>query len=266
MTTADRSMSEPKIPASSSGSSGSSGSGVDPRFAELRATGDRRVRNALVEDHRWLAQHCVRRFTRKGEPAEDLEQVATVGLLKAVDRFDPGLGYTFATYAVPTIMGELRRHFRDRTWSMRVPRRPKENYLAVKAAADELHQALGRSPTIHELAEWASLSVEDTLEALQVGDSYRGVPFDEPGDNDGAADHTSQLGATDPGYAAAEAHLVIPGLLAVLPGDRERRIVVLRFVHDMSQSQIATELGISQVHVSRLLRTSLHMMRSHLEK
>ena len=249
------------------GSTASSSSGPDPRFAELRATGERAVRNALVEDHRWLAQHCVRRFTRKGEPTEDLEQVATVGLLKAVDRFDPDLGYTFATYAVPTIMGELRRHFRDRTWAMRVPRRPKENYLAVKSAVDELHQALGRSPTVVELAEWSGLSVEDTLEALQVGDSYRGVPFDEPGDNDDRpGDHLRQLGVTDPGYAAAEAHLIVPGLLAALPGDRERRIVVLRFIHDMSQSQIASELGVSQVHVSRLLRSSLQMMRSHLER
>jgi RNA polymerase sigma-B factor len=244
----------------------SAGSGLDPRFAEFRATGDRTVRNALVEDHRWLAGHCVRRFKRKGEPTEDLEQVAVVGLLKAVDRFDPGLGYTFATYAVPTILGELRRHFRDRTWSLRVPRRAKDNYLAVKAAVDELDQALGRSPTVPELAEHAHLSIEDTLEALEVGNSYRGVPLDEPSDDDRPSDQVRQLGVIDKGFATVEARVTIPGLLASLPTDRERRIVELRFVHDMSQSRIAAELGISQVHVSRLLRGSLERMRSQLDR
>lgn len=242
-------------------------SGLDPRFAELRATGDRKVRNALVEDHRWLAEHCVRRFKRKGEPTDDLQQVAVVGLLKAVDRFDPDRGFTFSTFAVPTILGELRRHFRDRTWSVRVPRRAKDNYLAVKTAADDLQQVLARSPTVAELAERAGLSVEDTLEALEVGNCYRGVSLEEAGDNDdGHGDHVHELGAVEPGYARAEAGLLIPGLLAALPTDRDRRIVELRFVHDMSQSQIAAELGISQVHVSRLLRSSLRLMRDRLDR
>jgi RNA polymerase sigma-B factor len=242
---------------------GHTSSWPDPRFAELRATGDRNVRNGLVEDHRWLAGHCVRRFMRKGEPTEDLEQVAVVGLVNAVDRFDPDLGFTFATYAVPTIMGELRRHFRDRTWSLHVPRRAKDNYLAVKAAVDELDQVLGRSSSVPELAEHADLSIKHTLEALEVGNSYRGVPLDGPGNDDG--DQAWQLGVVDPGFATAEARVTIPGLLASLPTDRERRIVELRFVRDMSQSRIAAELGISQVHVSRLLRGSLEMMRNQLD-
>jgi RNA polymerase sigma-B factor len=239
---------------------------LDPRFAQFRASGDHRVRNALVEDHRWLAQHCVRRFKRKGEPTEDLEQVAMVGLIKAIDRFDPHRGFAFATFAVPTILGELRRHFRDHSWSLRVPRRPKENYLAVKTAADDLHQELGRSPVIAELAERAGLSIEDTIEAFEAGSSFRGVPFDEPSDNDGPGEDGRQFGAADPGYVRVEAHLVVPGLLAALPTARERRIVELRFVHDMSQSRIAAELGISQVHVSRLLRMSLNIMRDRLER
>jgi RNA polymerase sigma-B factor len=240
-------------------------SGPDPRFAELRATGDRTIRNALVEDHRWLAGNCVRRFKRTGEPTEDLEQVAVVGLVKAVDRFDPGLGYTFATYAVPTILGELRRHFRDRTWSLHVPRRAKDNYLALKAAIDELDQALGRSSTVPELAEHADLSIKHTLEALEAGNSYRGVSLDGPGDDDVPSGHARKLGVVDPGFATADARMTIPGLVASLPTDRERRIVELRFVHDMSQSRIAAELGISQVHVSRLLRGSLRMMRNQLD-
>jgi RNA polymerase sigma-B factor len=219
----------------------------------------------LVEDHRRLVGHCVRRFKRKGEPTEDLEQVAVVGLVKAVDRFDPGLGFAFATFAVPTILGELRRHFRDRTWSLHVPRRPKDDYVAVKAAADELHQALGRSPTVPELAEHANLSIKHTLEALEAGNSYRGVPLDGPGSNDVTSDQARKVGVVDPGFARADARMTIPGLLASLPTDRERRIFELRFVHDMSQSRIAAELGISQVHVSRLLRGSLEMMRNQLD-
>jgi RNA polymerase sigma-B factor len=240
--------------------------GLDPRFAQFRATGDREIRNALVEDHRWLTTHCVRRFVRKGEPTEDLLQVGHIGLVKAVDRFDPDRGWTFATYAVPTITGELRRHFRDRTWAVRVGRRVKENYLEVKNAADELHQVLGRSPTIPELAQRAGLSDEDTLEALDAGNGYRGVPLDlgDQGDGDEWGDDERRLGLEDPGYAASEARVMLPNLLAVLPR-RERHIIKLRFVDEMSQSQIADELGLSQVHVSRLLHASLTTMRRELQ-
>jgi RNA polymerase sigma-B factor len=245
---------------------GDRSSAPDPRFAEYRTTGDRAIRNALVEDYRWLGLHCVRRFKHKGEPTDDLEQVAMVGLLKAVDRFDPGLGYAFSTYAVPTIVGELRRHFRDRTWARRVPRRTKDNYLAIRNIAEELHPTLGRSPTIPEIAQHAGLSVEDTLEALEAGASYRGVPLNPPGehDDDDHGEEAERLGVDDPGYVATEARMIVPGLLATLPTDRERQIIKLRFVEDMSQSQIAAKLGISQVHVSRLLRTSLNLMRQRL--
>lgn len=237
----------------------------DPRFAQYRTTGDRAIRNRLVEDYRWLGLYCVRRFKHKGEPIDDLEQVAMVGLLKAVDRFDPSFGYTFSTYAVPTIIGELQRHFRDRTWARRVPRRAKDNYLAVKNVADELQPTLGRSPTIPEIAQRSGLSVEDTLEALEAGASYRSVPLDPPGEHDeDDGEGAERLGIDDPGYVAAEARMLVPGLLATLPTDRERQIIKLRFVDGMSQSQIAATLGISQVHVSRLLRTSLNLMRQRL--
>jgi RNA polymerase sigma-B factor len=239
---------------------------IDPRFAGYRATGDRGIRNALIESHLWLGQHCARRFALKGEPDDDLEQVAMVGLLKAVERFDPDRGFVFSTFAVPTIVGELRRHFRDRTWAVRVPRRAKESYAKVKTVADDLHQVLGRSPTVPEIAQRADLSIEDTLDALEVGGSYRSVPLDPAEDDDGdrGVGEAGRLGVEDPGYAASEARTMIPALLAALPNDRERQIVKLRFVDNMTQSQIAARFGVSQVHVSRLLRASLDRMRRQL--
>jgi RNA polymerase sigma-B factor len=234
---------------------------VDHRFAEYRASGDRAVRNALVEDHRWVARHCVRRFGSSSEPSDDLMQVALVGLVKAVDRFDPAYGYVFSTFAVPTVMGELRRHFRDHTWAVRVPRRVKDHHLAVKSGAEELQHMLGRSPTIPELASHCSLSVEDTLEALEAGHAYQGVPLVTDHDDDQG---TERFGVDEPGYAISEARAILPGLLAQLPSDRERRIIELRFIGNMSQTAIAAEMGVSQVHVSRLLRSSLDLMREHL--
>jgi len=238
---------------------------VDPRFAEYRVSRDRALRNALIEDHLWLGRHCVRQFVQKGEPRDDLEQVAMVGLLKAVERFDPDRGFTFSTFAMPTIVGELRRHFRDRTWAVRVPRRAKENYVTVKTVADDLYQVLGRSPTVPEIAQQAGLSVEDTLEALEAGNSYRGVPLEPAADeDDNRGGQSRRLGVDEPGYAASEARTLIPGLLAVLPKDRDRQIVKLRFVDNLTQSQIAARFGISQVQVSRLLRANLELMRREL--
>jgi RNA polymerase sigma-B factor len=236
---------------------------VDPRFADYRATGDRAIRNALVEDHRWLGRYCVRRFKRSGEPLNDLLQVAMVGLIKAVDRFDPTLGFAFTSFAVPTIMGELRRHFRDRTWAVRAPRRLKDHLLIIKDGADQLQHVLGRSPTIPELAAHCGLTTDETLEALEAGNAYRGVPLISDDDDD-SNDHTEHLAVDEPGYATSEARMVVPGLLAALPSDRERQIVKLRFVENMSQSQIAAEIGLSQVHISRLLRASLDLMRKRL--
>jgi RNA polymerase sigma-B factor len=236
---------------------------LDPRFAGYRATADRELRNSLVEDHCWLARHCVRRFKNTGEPIDDLLQVAMVGLVKAVDRFDPALGFAFTTFAVPTIMGELRRHFRDRTWALRVPRRLKDHHLILKNGADQLQHTLGRSPTIPELAAHCGLSTDEALEALEAGNAYRGVSLMSDQDDDPNND-TEHLSVDEPGYATSEARMVVPGLLAALPSDRERQIIKLRFVDNMSQSQIAAKLGLSQVHISRLLRTSLDQMRRHL--
>ena len=236
--------------------------GLDPRFAEYRRSGDRAIRNALIEDHRWLALHCARRFDHKGEPLDDLVQVAMVGVLKAVERFDPTYGTRFSTFAVPTVVGELRRHFRDRTWSMHVPRRAKELYQAVSGVVDELHQVLARSPTVPEIADRAGVNVEEALQALEVSGCYRGVPLTPPNDDDPLESPT--LGDDDGGFLAAEARMTVRTLLAALPAERDREIIRLRFVDGMTQSQIATAIGVSQVQVSRLLRSSLERMRREL--
>ena len=236
---------------------------VDERFVRYRETGDRAIRNELVEEHRWLAQHCARRFARKGEPLDDLVQVATVGVLKAVERFDPAFGVVFTTFAMPTVMGELRRHFRDKTWSVHVPRRAKELYQSVSGVAEELSQTLMRSPTVPEIAQRAGATVEDALEALEVRASYRGVPLAPPGDDDRA--EGPSFGRLDQGYDAAEARLTVGRLLDTLP-DRDRRIVEMRFIDGMTQSAIAGEVGVSQVQVSRLLRAALARMRRPLTR
>jgi RNA polymerase sigma-B factor len=235
---------------------------VDPRFAEYRATGDRTIRNQLVEEHRWLAVHCARRFTHKGEPIDDLVQVAMLGVLKAVERFDPSYGVVFTTFAVPTIVGELRRHFRDKTWTVHVPRRAKELYQVVSGVVDELGQMLGRSPTVPEIADRAGVTVEEALEALEVSGCYRGVPLAPPGDDE--TPDAITLGSDDPAFSAAEARVTISALISVLPTERERRIIKLRFVDGLTQSQIAAHVGVSQVQVSRLLRASLAKMRRKL--
>lgn len=234
------------------------------RFREYRATGDRALRNSLVGDHRWLALHCARRFADKGEPLDDLVQVAMLGVLKAVERFDPDFGCTFSTFAVPTITGELRRHFRDTTWAVHVPRRAKDLQHTVKVTVGELDQVLGRSPTVDEIAAQAGLPVEDVLEALEAARCYRKAPLPSASDDQaGEADDLASLGEIDPGLDAVDAAATVEGLLHAL-APRERRIVELRFLRGLTQSHIAELVGVSQVQVSRLLRASLATMRDSL--
>jgi RNA polymerase sigma-B factor len=235
----------------------------DTRFEEYRATGDRRIRNALVEDHRPLAMHCLRPFRRKGVPTEDLHQVAMVGLVEAVDRFDPSLGHSFTTFAMPTIKGELRRYFRDRAWLVRVGRTAQQNHLLVRDAREELSQSLGRPPTMAELATRCGITLQQTVEAHDIGHAYWGTSIDSGGYED-EAPHDRRFGIDESGYDLSEVRVVLPRLLAVLPSDRERRIIKLRFVDDMTQAEIAQATGLSQVHISRLLRQSLHLMRAQL--
>ena len=233
------------------------------RFRAYRATGDRKLRNELIAEHRWLAVHCAKRFVDKGEPLDDLVQVAMLGVLKAVERYDPDYGATFATFAVPTVTGELRRHFRDTTWAVHVPRRAKDMQHTVKVAVADLTQTLGRSPTVEEIASQAGAPVEVVLEALEAARCYRKTPLVAAEDGDGESDDLSVFGIEDRGLGAVEAAETVERLLQLLPA-RERRIVELRYLQGLTQSRIAELVGVSQVQVSRLLRSSMIKLREAL--
>ena len=232
---------------------------LDPRFVEFRTSGDTRLRDELVEDNAGLARHLARRFAHRGEPPEELEQVALIALLKAVERFEPERGGQFSTFAVPTIVGELKRHFRDRGWAVRVPRRVQELYLEVGASVSRLSQELGRSPTPAEVAERAEVPVETVIEALEAGGLYHLASLDQPGEDGRARDP-----AADDPFVPLEQRLIIEELLATLPA-RDRQIVQLRFFGGLTQSEIAERFGISQMHVSRLLTRSLHSLRGEAD-
>ncbi|MGH3682209.1 MAG: SigB/SigF/SigG family RNA polymerase sigma factor [Natronosporangium sp.] len=224
-----------------------------------------RIRDRVVAAGMPFATALARRFANRGEPFEDLRQVAMVGLLKAVDGYDPGRGREVAAYAKPTILGELRRHFRDRTWAITVPRRHKEMRLALNAARDELTQRLGRSPSIAELAEHLQVGTAAVLQAVEAAQAYQSVSLSLPvGDGDGAGATLADLvGGDDPDLAAVENRAAVPAMIATLP-EREQRILNLRFYHEMTQSQIASSTGVSQMHVSRLIKAALHRLRQEL--
>lgn len=235
-------------------------------FAEYRRTRDRKLRNELIEAHRSLAAHLARRFANRGEPVDDLLQVASLGMLKAVERFDPDRNLEFSTFATATVEGELKRHFRDRTWSVRVPRRPQELHLRLGNAVNDLAQRLKRPPRIDELAAELGVAEEDVLQAMEVGSAYRSTSIDSgPSDSSGESlTLERRLGEHDTGFDLAEHRVVLQGLLEELP-ERERTIVTLRFFHDMTQTEIAKVVGISQMHVSRLLARTLVQLRARLQ-
>lgn len=223
-------------------------------------------RDAIIERCLPLADHIARRFENKGEARDDLLQVARIGLINAVKRFDVEMGSDFASFAVPTIMGELRRHFRDNSWSVKVPRRMKELHLQIGTASAEMSQRLGRAPTASELAAELDIDRDEVLDGLMAGSSYRTTSID------GAAGSASEdrpslaetLGDVDPGMEKVEYREALRPLLAELP-ERERTVLVLRFFESMTQSQIAAKVGISQMHVSRLLAKTLAQLREKLE-
>ncbi len=229
------------------------------RFRELRRTGATEIRNELVEQHRGVAAAIARRFANRGEPLDDLEQVASIGLVKAVERYDPDRGVPFVGYAVPTITGELRRHFRDRTWTLKVSRRAKDLYAQMPATVERLSAELGRSPTPNELAEALDRSVDEVLDALDAGAAYRPLSTDVEVPPTGRP----LVNRTDDLAEAAEERLLVRAVLDELPA-REREIVQLRFFEELTQSEIADRIGVSQVHVSRLLRRALDAMQGHL--
>jgi RNA polymerase sigma-B factor len=223
-----------------------------------------RIRGELVELHLPLVEYLARRFRNRGEWLDDLTQVATIGLIKSIDRFDLSRGVEFSTYATPTIVGEIKRHFRDKGWAVRVPRRLQELKLALTKAISDLAQRLGRAPTVAELASHLQMSEEEVLEGLESANAYSTVSLDAPdsGDEDAPAVAES-LGMLDDALEGVEYRESLKPLLERLP-PREKRILMLRFFGNMTQSQIATELGISQMHVSRLLARTLAQLREGL--
>jgi RNA polymerase sigma-B factor len=233
-------------------------------FERFRNDGDPKIRDELVEMHLPLVEYLARRFRNRGEPLDDLVQVATIGLIKSVDRFDTERGVEFSTYATPTIVGEIKRHFRDKGWAIRVPRRLQELKLALTKATSELSQQLGRSPTIAELAGHLGLHEEEILEGLESANAYSAISLDSPdsGDEDAPA-VADTLGHLDDALESVEYRESLKPLLEKLPA-REKRILMLRFFGNMTQSQIAGELGISQMHVSRLLARTLAQLREGL--
>ncbi len=231
-------------------------------FDEFVRTGRRRLRNQIVEQHMGLAVHIAKRFNVRAGRDDDIEQVAMLALVKAVDRFDPSVGVPFAAFAGRTIEGEIKRHFRDATWGIKVPRGAKELHLSVRRGSDELSAKLGRSPSVAEVASHLDLSEDDVITGLSVGEARRIESIDPPAGDDGGVSSARQRAASarDGAFVDVENESVVEQLIATLP-EREREIVRLRFYEEMSQVDIAEVVGVSQMHVSRLLKRAFADLR-----
>ncbi|MCX9190661.1 B/F/G family RNA polymerase sigma-70 factor [Carbonactinospora thermoautotrophica] len=227
-----------------------------------------RLREYLIESQLPLARQLALRFANRGESMDDLIQVAMLGLVKAVDGFDPGYGTLFSTYAVPVIVGEIKRHFRDRTWAVRVPRRLQELRQEINKASSELTLRLGHAPTVAELAQHLGVSEDEIIEGLDADNAYSTLSLDQPApseDKDDGLALTDTLGADDDALEGVEYRESLRPLLEKLP-EREKKILLLRFFGNMTQSQIGERIGISQMHVSRLLAKTLAQLRAELLK
>ncbi len=234
-------------------------------LVRYHSTGDAAARDAVIERFLPLARQLARRYERPDEPLDDLVQVASVGLVKAVERFDPTRGIAFSSFAVPTILGELKRYFRDAGWAVHVPRSMQERALEVNRAVSDLSRTLGRSPTPAELAEATDLTHEEVLEALEAATAYDSVPLEAPRSDDGdEVGAVARMGAEDPGYELAEYSATLAPSLRALP-ERDRLVLHLRFVEDLTQSEIAERISVSQMHVSRLIRAALTRLRSGVQ-
>jgi RNA polymerase sigma-B factor len=232
------------------------------RYHEL---GDVEAREELIEQYLPLVRSLARRYANRGEQLEDLVQVGSIGLIKAIDRFDVGRGVELTTYATPNIIGEIKRHFRDKGWSIRVPRGLQELNVRLSQLLERLTVELERSPTIADLAQAADVTEEEVLEALESGQAYTTVSLSAPsgGGDEGELDPLESLGELEHGYDVSEDRAVLAPGLDVLD-ERERRIIHLRFWEGLTQSQIAQQVGISQMHVSRLIRRSLEKVRTEI--
>lgn len=235
-------------------------------FRRYKEDGDMDAREQLVMSHLNLVRFLANKFKNRGEPLDDLVQVGYLGLLKAIDRFDPDRGLEFTTYATPTILGEIKRHFRDKGWSVRVPRRLQELSAKVNQATDALTTQLQRSPTIQEIAEYLDASVDEVLEAMESSSAYSSVPLEGTGnsDNDDAPSVIDRYGSDDSDLEFTDDRLVIEDALKGF-SPREREVIELRFLKGMTQIEIAEQLGISQVQVSRLLRRTLKKIQDKID-
>ena len=225
----------------------------------FRRLPDPSARDELAEEFLPLAEYFARRFSGRGEPIEDLTQTASLGLLNAIDRFDPDRGVPFATYAAATIVGELKRHFRDRGWALRVPRNVQETAILVNRTMSSLWQDLGRAPTVPEIASAADIGEDDVLQALDALQAYTTDSLDAP-TSDASSTAAESIGQEDVSFEISEEWLSLAPALRDLP-ERERMILYLRFFEGKTQTEIAEELGISQMHVSRLVSQSLEKLR-----
>jgi RNA polymerase sigma-B factor len=223
------------------------------------------MRDRAIEAWLPLARHLAARFAGRGEPMDDLIQTATVGLIKSVDRYDPDRGVDFTGYAIPTILGEIKRHFRDRTWQVRVPRRLQELRLSISEATTALTQRLSRSPTVADIALHLGVSEEEVLEGLEGARAYTATSLSSPTSSDGGLELGDTLGWEDPEFELAELRVALGPALAALD-EREQRILTLRFYGNLTQSQIAEQIGVSQMHVSRLLTKALGKLRGQLHE
>jgi RNA polymerase sigma-B factor len=237
-------------------------------FVEYRRTGDRALRNQLVEDNRHVADYLVRRYARRGVPEEDLRQISLLAVIAAVERFDPTLDVAFATFAGRTIEGELKRYLRDRTWMVRPPRRAQELHLELRQADEELTQRLGRSPTVAELAAAVDESEDHVLEALEAGVAHQASSLDQPApgsEDEGRALGERVLVSHDTGFGDVESRQVVEELMEALD-ERDREVIRLRFFENLTQPEIAERMGVSQSYLSRIIRRILVDLRDVLEE
>lgn len=233
-------------------------------FRRYKQDGDEEAREQLIANHINLVRYLASKFLNRGEELEDLVQVGTIGLIKAIDRFDPERGLEFTTYATPTIMGEIKRHFRDKGWSVRVPRRLQELSTKVSQATDALTSELHRTPSVAEIAERVGASVDEVLEAMESSSAYSSVPLEGGGEDDDAPSVLDQYAAEDNEIDATDNRMLLEGIIQDF-SSREKDIIRMRFEDGLTQSEIAQSLGISQVQVSRLLRRTLARIHDKID-
>ncbi len=239
------------------------------RYAETQDSQERdRIREELVRGYESLVHFLARRFQNRGEPLEDIVQVGFLGLIKAIERFDPDRGNEFTTFATPTILGEIRRYFRDKGWAIRLPRRLQELYQQVVRTNEQLKNELNRQPTVAEVAERLGVEPDDVLEAMEVSSALTPISIDATiggSGDEGGRQLGEAVGSEDPNLDRVEMRQVLERAMQHL-NERERRIMIMRFFEEMSQSEVAKRLGISQMHVSRLQRAALEQLREYLPK